>query len=257
MLETLITEMGMGEAKRQKIAAVLSLPEGTDKASWVGRGIDSPLAGSLMDALGGGDRFPPGYYDNETGFYQMPKPLEFNSPPVGTAASASGCQVYDKLATVAANAIGVASWMMGSDFDEASYATSLTASEPTVKTCKSIQRTLSECWKEIAKTEAVYGMDADFPEDIFETSDVQVRIELPNCEVRDMNELYDRLSKQMADGLKSPQHVASEMGDDFEEEKELIALAEADGWEKPGTMDEGDEMGGGRGQKPKLSAKTA
>ena len=48
-----------------------------------------------------------------------------------------------------------------------------------------------------------------------------------------MNELYDRLSKQMSDGLKSPQHVASEMGDDFEEEMELTEIAKAAGWKSP------------------------
>lgn len=234
MLEYLITEMGQGETKRQRIAAVLSLPEGADKASWMKKGVDSPFAGSLLDVLGDDGGFPQGFYNDETGFYEMPKPMQFDAPPVGQAASTSGCQTYDKIATVAANAVGVASWMFGSDFDEASYATSLTASEPSVKTAKNIQRILAEVWKDVAQAEALYGIESDFPEDMFTDGDLRVRIELPNVEVRDMNELYDRLSKQMADGLKSPQHVASEMGDDYEEERELTVIAEADGWEKPG-----------------------
>ena len=244
LLESLIQELGMGETRRQKIAAVLSLPEGADQQAWMKRGIDSPFAGSLMDAMGmgNGKEFANGLYDAESGLYQMPKPMEV-SPLAASGAAESGSIAYDKLATVAANAIGVASWMMGSDFDEASYATSLTASEPSVKTCKNLQRTLAECWKDIAEAEAVYGLDADFPADVFENSDVKVRIELPNCEVRDMNELYDRLSKQMADGTKSPQHVCSEMGDDFEEEIELIALAEAAGWEAPGAAEEEENSG--------------
>jgi hypothetical protein len=233
LLESLIAELGQGEVKRQKIAGVISLAEGADKAKFMKRGIDSPFSENMYDLAGNDDRLPEGMYNAESGFWMMPAPIKVEQPPAGTAAAQSGCQAYNKVATVAANAIGVASWMMGSDFQEASRATSLTASEPTVKTGKNLQRILCEVWEDVAEAEAVYGLDADFPADMCETGTVKIHIELPNVEVRDMNELYDLMSKQMKDHLKSPQHVASEMGDDFDEEQELYKIAEEGGWKSP------------------------
>lgn len=234
LLESLISELASGEVKRQKIAGVISKAEGADKARFIKRGVDSPFAGSMMD-LGepGGPEGFGGLYNAQSGYWEVNAPVKVESPPAGTAAAQSGCQAYDKVATVAANAIGVASWMMGSDFQEASRATSLTASEPTVKTGKNLQRVLCECWQRVAEAECLLTLEETFPPDMFKKGTVKIHIELPNVEVRDMNELYDRLSKQMSDGLKSPQHVASEMGDDFEEETELIEIAKANGWQSP------------------------
>jgi len=246
MLESIITEMGQGEVKRQRIAAVISTSAGTDKVKFTKPGIDSPFHASLMDVTAHEDRMPAGMYNAESGFWQFPKPIEVATPPDGRNAAESGCKAYDKVATVAANAIGVASWMMGSDFQEASRATSLTAAEPTVKTGKNIQRLLCEVWEDIAEAQAIYGLDADFPADIFKDGTVKIHIELPNVEVRDMKELYDRLSKQMRDHLKSPQHVASEMGDDFEEEQELYQIAVAEGW-KASSSESSSEPDGAKG----------
>lgn len=261
LLETLIAEMGQGETKRQKISAVLSLPEEAQRgARFVpSRGIDSPMGASLFgfEGLGGPATPLAGLFNPESGFYEMNQPVKFDAPPSGTSAAASGCQTYDKVATVAANAIGVASWMMGSDFKEASRATSLTASEPSVKTGKNLQRILCEVWEDVAEAECLMSLDAFFPGDMFSSGKVKLSIELPRCEVRDETELYERLSKQMADGIKSPQHAASEMGDDYEEERALIAIAEAEGWKSPQSMklEAGKDMGLKSGDQEQKSAR--
>ena len=252
MMETLIQEMGSGETKRQKIAYIISLPDETDRNNKLfKRGIDSPFAASLRE-VGNEEGFPSGMYNPEAGAWEYPQSVEVTAPPVGAMAQ-SGCLAYNKMATVAANAVGVASWMFGSDFQEASRATSLTASEPTVKTGKNLQRILTECWEDVAEAEIIYSRETSFPIDAFENGDVRIHIELPNVEVRDMTELYDRLSKQMHDKLKSPQHVAGEMGDDFEEEQELFAIAEAAGFQvqaiapqESNTGNSGDKLPSGR-----------
>lgn len=233
LLETIAAEMGQGEARRQKISYIVSLPAAADKQSVLKRGLDSPFGKGLMDYAKDLGPDMAGMYNAESGAWQMPNVVQVTAPPVGTAASESACKAYDKLATVAANAVGVASWMFGSDFKEASRATSLTAAEPSVKTGKNIQRILCEVWKDIAQAECLLNLETDFPEDMFKSGLVKIHVELPNVEVRDMNDLYDRLSKQMKDRLKSPQNVASEMGDSFEDEQDLYKIAEESGWKAP------------------------
>jgi hypothetical protein len=237
LLENLLLAMGDGEGKRQKIAGVVTY-DAARPQDLPRKGFDSPFAGSLIDLLNEAPLEK--MYDTKSGFYEISKGQQYNAPP-SSSQSKSACEAYDKIATVAANATGVASWMWGSDFKDASYATSLTASEPTVKTGKNLQRNLIDLWKRVAKAEVIYNSINSFPVDIFDNTDMRIHIELPDVEVRDMELLYDRLSKQLHDNLLAPQAVCSQMGDDFEEQIELINIAKASGWELPQDKQENND----------------
>ena len=241
LLETMIQAMGTGEIKRQRIAGIISF-DGADEED-----VKKMIHPSTMSALdiddtedywGGGPA-----YDEASGFYRIPNTTKYDAPPTGTAAAQSGVEAYNKIATVCANTVGVAPWMFGADFDEASRATSLTAAEPSVKTGKALQSTLSEVWECVARTELAMNLESPYTKEQLDQAGIRLHVRLPNVEVRDMEALYDRLSKQMADGLKDPQGVCAEMGDDFEEVQELIKQAEAMGWQKPQKQAENGEKG--------------
>jgi hypothetical protein len=231
-MESILQEMGKGEVNRQRISYVITAPEQATNVNFIPKGgIDRPGGGfgGVLGEIGREGGFPRGTYDAESNAWIINQPMTVTAPPDSNAA-ASGCGVYDKIATVAANSIGVASWFMGSDFNEASRATSLTASEPSVKTGKNLQRILAELWEDVAEAEVTMSLEENFPANLLERG-IKIHVQLPRCEVRDEAELYDRLHKQMEDNVMSPQHAATEMGDDYEEEQELIAIAKKQGWQ--------------------------
>jgi hypothetical protein len=233
LLETLIQAMGTGEIRRQRITGVASA-ELADKTAM--REVINALNSPIMNAASNGEwdnRIDSGgySYDEASGFIGTPQSIKFSKIIEGTNPSDSAVTAYNKIATVCANSTGLAPWMWGADFKDASRATSLTAAEPSVKTGKAIQAILGETWESMAHSELILNAQLPVTAEQLEAAGIRLHVEMPNVEVRNMEELYERLSKQMHDHLKSPQHVAAEMGDDFEEEQELFEQAEASGWQ--------------------------
>lgn len=248
IMESLIQSMGLGETKRQRICGV-TYTEGADpdylrQKSRKGCGPLNHLSEESMELFdfNGGSVFNP-VYDEPTGFYHLDG-AKYEAPPTSSQ-SENAVIAYNKLATVCANATGIAPWMYGADVEEASRATTLTASEPTVKTGKRIQATLSELFNDIAKTELILNPDLQYPVELLE-NDICLTVDLPNVEVRNMLELYELLHNMQVDGNLSPQTATSEMGYSFEDQRELIDIAKDKwAWEPPmqgNDVKNGDEL---------------
>lgn len=225
-LEALIVAMSDGEVKRQRITGVVSqkLADKQTMKSVInhlnrGVGVGGDDFGMPMDHID---------YHDASGFYGTGENTTFSQVSQGTHPSESGRIAYNKVAVVISNSVGVASWMLGADFEDASRATSLTAAEPTVKTGKAIQAMLQEPWEYTGRSELLLNVDNPFsPEQV---EKLKIHVKLPNVEVRNQEELYKRLHEEMADSILCPQDASAELGLDYEEQQEKIVAATKDGW---------------------------
>jgi hypothetical protein len=159
---------------------------------------------------------------------------EYQETPQGRAES--GVLAYRALAETLACAFNVPLWFITGTADQENYASSLVSESPLTKTIQHCQQIITAHYKSVCEAAVEIGVALGrFPVDW--RSKIEVHCELPSPVARDGDKAVDSDLKLLDKKLLSPQHVCVRNGLDFDEEADLIAQAEAAGWEAQTAME--------------------
>jgi hypothetical protein len=159
---------------------------------------------------------------------------EFVDTPGGRAES--GAMAYRTLCESLATCWQVPIWFITGSADSENYASSLVSESPVVKKVNRIQAKICGHYEAICKAVLNLAVKAGkFPEDLLER--IEVHCELSTPAVRDPDKAIDSDIKLLDKKLLSPQHLCTRNGLDFEEESDLIAQAEQEGWQAQTEME--------------------
>ncbi len=172
-----------------------------------------------------GDTIQPGQVQH------ISRGMEFQDTPQGRAES--GAMAYRTLCEAIASALNVPLWFVSGTADSENYASSLVSESPVVQLVTHYQQIVTDHYQQVM--EAVVDLSGQFPEDWRDK--VSIHAELPSPVSRDEDKAVDSDLKLLDKKLISPQHVCTRHKLDFEEETDLIAQAEANGWQAQTAMD--------------------
>jgi hypothetical protein len=159
---------------------------------------------------------------------------EFQDTPQGRAES--GALAYRTLCEALATCWQIPIWFITGTADAENYASSLVNESPVVKKVIRIQTKVCHHYEFICKAALSIAIRAGkFPKDTLER--VEVHCELSTPAARDQDKAIDSDIKLLDKKLLSPQHLCTRNGLDFEEETDLIAQAEQNGWQAQTEME--------------------
>ena len=220
----LLTCMAVGEAARQAIPYVQQY-QLADKAAVRAatpsalEAYDAMRADQLHGLSHAGDEIEPG------GVQHISKGLEFIPPPTGSGQS--GVLVYRNLCEALAAAFNVPLWFTTSTADQETEASAIVAESPVGLLITNYQGIVGDHYRETL--EAVVDMSGRFPANWRDKA--EIHCELPSLPSRDEQEAVNADLSMLDKKLLSPQHFCTRHKLDFDEETDLIAQAEAQGWE--------------------------
>jgi len=161
---------------------------------------------------------------------------EFIQPPTGSDST----WAYQMLCQQMATAINCPAWMVSGTANDTNFSSSLVAESPLVKLIQHAQQQVTDYYKDILEAVVEIAIAKGmFPLDTLDLVDIHV--ELPSPIARNMKDEIEVDIQLMKENLLSPQHVCARNGLDFEEEQDLIKIAEEAGWEKQQEIDPNSE----------------
>lgn len=246
-IANLVDCMAVGEAARQGIPYIQQYAM-ADKSS-VGAAIRSSEISQNNDLYGcgygngnngygyGGDQnlIPPGVVPH------INRGQEFIGPPDAPGFAASGTAVYRTLCESCACATNTPIWFWTGSADAENYASSLVSESPVVKEVQTLQEEVCDHYTFIL-TAAVQMAIAQgrFPVNVLDI--VQIHCTLPTPVARNRKDEVETDLKLLDKRLLSPQSLCKRNDLDYQEQQELYAQAEADGWH--------NQMGVQQGERP-------
>jgi len=223
-MSKLLDCMAIGEAARQAIPYIQQYSM-ADKAAVK---LATPSAIEAYDALYGqwNDAQARAAAEIQPGQIQhIGRGMEFQDTPQGRAES--GAMAYRTLCESVASALNVPLWFVSGTADSENYASSLVSESPVVQLITHYQQIVTDHYT--AVLEAAVDLSGQFPADWREKC--SIHCELPSPVSRDEDKAVDSDLKLLDKKLISPQHVCIRHKLDFDEETDLIAQAEAEGWQ--------------------------
>lgn len=161
---------------------------------------------------------------------------EFVQGPTGSDST----WAYQMLCQQMATAVNCPAWMISGTANDTNFSSSLVAESPLVKLIQHCQQQVTDYYKEIMEAVVEIGIAKGmFPIDTLDL--VDIHCELPSPIARNMKDEIEVDINLMKENLLSPQHVCARNGLDFEEEQDLIKIAEESGWEKQQEIDPNSE----------------
>lgn len=254
-ISNLVDCMAIGEAVRQGIPYIVQYAMADKNA--VKSAINAHLDDYSPELYG--DRHGYGYggqRGQEPGVvHHINQKQEMKDPPNAQGFAASGTAVYRTLCESCACATNTPIWFWTGSADAENYSSSLVSESPVVKEVQSLQGEIIDHYEFILTAAVFMGIvQGRFPSNVFDI--VKIHCTLPTPVARNRKEEVDTDLRLLDKGLLAPQQVCKRNDIDFQEARELIDQAEADGWQNQMGIQPGERPIGQEGAEGETAAET-